>query len=63
MRVGWARSAAGFDLSAEQHHQTAIREARAALKQGIKPKSTRLQDVRDAVDWSNKSGKPFVSDL
>jgi hypothetical protein len=63
MRVGWAKSASGLDYTAEQRHQSAIKEARAALKQGIKPKSTRLHDVREAVSWSQKNGKPFVSDL
>lgn len=63
LRIGWANSAGGLDLSAEKYHQSAVQEARAALRAGIKPKTTRLRDVRAAVDWSEKNGKPFVSDL
>jgi len=59
--VAWAQSAAGLDRTNEKYKANAIKEARAALKVGIKPDTTRLQDVRRAVDWSEKHGKPYVS--
>jgi hypothetical protein len=59
--VAWAQSASGLDRTNEKYKANAIKEARAALKQGIKPDTTRLQDVRRAVAWSNEHGKPYVS--
>jgi hypothetical protein len=59
MRIGYAASAKGLDLTAQKRHDSelsAYREARAA---GIQPDSTRMGAVRRAVEISEKTGKPY----
>ena len=55
-RIGWANSAAGVDLSKEKRWQAGLQEYRAARKQGVRPASPLLSDVRDAVRISNETG-------
>lgn len=59
MRIGWANSAAGIDLSAQKRWDSRLQEYRAARRQGIQPKSTKLKDIRDAVTISNETGQAF----
>jgi hypothetical protein len=59
LRIGWANSAAGIDLTKQKKWDMRIREYRDARRQGIKPASTRLKDVREAVKVSNETGNAF----
>lgn len=63
MRVGYARSATGGeDYTAERKHQKRIALARKARAEGIQPDSTSLPDVQRAIDWSDKHGRPYLSE-
>lgn len=59
MRVGWARSAAGIDLTQQKKWDSRLNEYRSARQQGIQPKSSKLRDIRRAVDESNRTGQAF----
>lgn len=58
-RVGWAASASGRDLTTQRKWDSRLKEYRAARRQGIMPASTKLRDIRKAVEISNKTGVPF----
>jgi hypothetical protein len=61
-RVAWAGGTlTGYDATADKRWYSRIAEYRAASKQGIRPDSTRLQDIRRAVDISNKTGKAYIT--
>lgn len=60
LRIGWANSAGGKDYSAQKRWDSRLGEYRAARKQGIKPTSTKLPDIRHAVEESNRTGTAFI---
>ena len=51
----------GGDATTQKKWDRGIEEYRAARAQGIQPKSTKLSDVRKAVEASNKSGSAVVA--
>lgn len=59
LRVAWAASARGLDLTAERRHERELAEYGAARKQGIQPRSTKTADIRQAVEVSNMTGRAF----
>lgn len=63
IRVAYANSAKGFDLTAQKRWDRELDEYGAARAQGIQPRSTKTADIRAAVDFSNKTGSAFTADL
>lgn len=59
LRVGWAASASGLDLSTQKKWDKALDSYRDARAQGIQPSSTRPDAVRRAVEISNSTGSAF----
>lgn len=59
LRVGWASSASGLDLSTQKRWDKSLDQYRAARAQGIQPSSTRPDAVRRAVEMSNATGEAF----
>jgi len=59
MRIGWANSASGLDLTAEKKHRAELDAYRSARSAGIQPDSTRIGAVRRAVEISEKTGTPY----
>jgi len=59
IRVGWSRSAAGLDLSAEKSVQRELAKYRDARRQGIQPDTTRTRDIERAVRISNETGSAY----
>lgn len=59
LRVGWANSAAGIDLTKQKKWDSRLQEYRDARRQGIQPKSSKLRDIRQAVKVSNETGAAF----
>ena len=49
----------GWDKDKEKKDEREIASYRAAIKQGIEPRSTRQPDIDKAVQLSNEAGKAF----
>lgn len=62
MKVGWANSANNVDRTADKQWESRLGEYYSARKQGIMPQSTKLRDIRQAVEISNETGKAFRAD-
>jgi hypothetical protein len=62
MRIGWARSHLGVDFTRQKKWDKRLAEYRDARRQGIQPASSKLRDIRAAVDISNKTGVAFRAD-
>ena len=58
-RIGYCQSAAGNDLTRQKRWDSRLGEYRAARRQGIQPDSTKLPDIRRAVDISNQTGVAY----
>lgn len=59
LRVGWAASASGLDLSTQKRWDKSLDNYREARAQGIQPSSTRPDAVRRAVEASEATGTAF----
>jgi hypothetical protein len=59
VRVVYAASAAGRDATREKQWDRELQSYRDARAQGIQPASTKTDDIRKAVDLSNKAGAAF----
>lgn len=59
LRIGWAASAKGLDLSAEKEKDRELDSFADAVRQGINPESTRTPDIRRAVEISNQTGVAY----
>jgi hypothetical protein len=59
IRVGWARSAAGFDLTKEKRFQSSLQEYRDARRQGVQPETTRSPDIQRAMRASEEVGHAY----
>lgn len=59
LRIGWSRSAAGLDLSAEKAKDKELNLYASAVKQGVQPAGTRTHQIRHALEKSEQTGKPF----
>lgn len=59
VRVGWSRSAAGVDLTTEKRHVRELVAYRDARRQGVQPATTKIGDIRRALDISDRTGKAF----
>lgn len=62
IRVAYANSAKGLDLTAQKRWDRELDEYGAARAQGIQPRSTKTRDIRAAVDHSNMTGSAFNAD-
>lgn len=58
-RVAYCQSASGHDATRQRRWDAELNEYRAAVAQGIEPDSTATRDIRQAVDWSNKTGVAY----
>lgn len=59
IRVGWARSAAGFDLSKEKRHESELQSYRDARRQGVQPETTKGADIDRAMRASDEVGVAY----
>jgi hypothetical protein len=59
IRVGWARSAAGLDLTREKRWESSLQEYRDARRQGVQPESTRSPDIARAMRASEEAGYAY----
>jgi hypothetical protein len=59
LRIGYAASAKGLDLTAQKKQDRELQAYRDARSAGIQPDSTRLPSVQKAVELSEKHGKPY----
>jgi hypothetical protein len=59
LRVGWAKSASGLDLTKEKKWDQELALYRSARSQGIQPDSTKTSDIRRAIDISEKTGTAY----
>ena len=57
LRIGWANSASGLDLSKEKAWESELDGYKAARAQGIQPRGTSARAVREAVEASDSVGK------
>lgn len=59
LRIGFCRSAAGFDYSQHKAWNKELDDYASARGQGVQPAGTKLAQIRDALDRSDASGKAF----
>jgi len=59
VRVAWAASAKGFDLTAEKKADRELDAYADARRQGIQPAGTRMAQVEAAVRVSDATGSAF----
>lgn len=62
IRVAYANSAKGLDLTAQKKWDRELDEYGSARAQGIQPRSTKTRDIRAAVEVSNMTGSAFNAD-
>jgi hypothetical protein len=58
-RIGYCQSGVGNDRTRQKKWDSRLQEYRRARKQGIQPDSTKLPDIRRAVDISNQTGVAY----
>lgn len=58
-RVGYCQSVRGNDFTRQKRWDSRLQEYRRARRQGIQPDSTKLPDIRRAVDESNRTGVAY----
>lgn len=59
LRIGWAASSRGLDLSAQKRWDQELDLYASARSQGIQPRSTKTHDIRKALDVSDAAGVAF----
>jgi hypothetical protein len=59
MRIAYCASHIGNDRSAQKKSDRDLAEYASARKQGVQPRSTKINDVRQAMDLSNRTGVAF----
>lgn len=59
LRVAYANSASGADYTREKRAAANRQAYRDARRQGIQPDSSKIQDVRRAVEISNRTGVAY----
>ena len=62
IRVAYTNSANGQDATAQKKWDKELDAYASAKQQGIQPASTKLLDIRKAVDISNVTGRAFNAD-
>lgn len=60
LRIGYCGQGGG-DATKQKKLDADLQAYRDARRQGIQPKTTRIEDTRAAVEISNKVGLPAVS--
>lgn len=59
IRIGYCRSAAGLDLTAEKDNARELDAYAAARRQGVQPAGTHYGQINFAMDQSERSGQPW----
>lgn len=59
IRIGYCRSAAGLDLTADKAKDSELAEYAAARRQGVQPAGTRAHQTRFAMEQSERSGRAW----
>lgn len=59
LKVGYCRSAAGFDLTRQKKWDKELSDYRNARAEGIQPAGTTTAKIRQAVEASDKVGKAY----
>lgn len=59
VRVAYANSANGWDLTKQKTWDKELSDYRSAVSQGIQPKGTDRRSIDQAVIISNETGQPF----
>jgi len=63
LRVGYCRSAAGYDLTRQKKWDAELDSYEAARKNGIQPDGTTTKKIRQAETWSEKHQQPYSQEL
>ena len=60
LRIAYCNEAGkGGDATTQKKWDRELDEYRSAVSQGMEPESTRIKDVRAAVQWSEQNGKAY----
>lgn len=59
IRIGWCRSSAGYDLSADKANAKELDFYKHARNQGVQPRGTRTHQIRHALDESDRTGTAY----
>ena len=59
IRVGYCRSAAGWDLTRQKRWDKELADYKSARAQGVQPEGTTAAKVRKAMEISDKVGKAY----
>lgn len=51
--------AGGQDATAQKKWDAELDLYKSAIAQGIQPETTKTSGIRAAIDWSEKTGKPY----
>lgn len=62
LRIGWANSANGMDLSKEKRWDNELALYRQAVKDGHNPESTRTIDSLSAMEYGERTGEAYGVD-
>lgn len=63
IKVGYCRSAAGYDATSQKKWDAELDRYEAARRQGIQPDGTTTPKIREAEDWSQKNQAPYSCEL
>lgn len=59
LRIAYCRSSVGSDFSAQKTWDSELDAYSSARKQGIQPDSTKMPDIRRAVELSDMTGEAY----
>lgn len=59
LRIGFCRSAAGYDKTAEKAWHRELDFYKSARKQGVQPAGTKTAQIRHALDVSDRTGTAY----
>lgn len=59
LNIGYCQSWRGLDKSAQDHMESEVEAYRNARREGIQPAGSTTQQVRYAIEQSDKFGKAF----
>lgn len=59
LKIGWAASASGLDLSAEKRKDSELALYKQARSEGIQPSGTKRHQIENALSISDATGTAF----
>jgi hypothetical protein len=59
LHIGYAASAKGLDYTSQKKWDNELALYKSARNQGIQPDSTKTNDIRRAIDISEKTGQAY----